>query len=261
MHAGKQQLVGAGAVALVAALACSVFLEPAAAQQAESPKAQSFYSDAQLERGTAVFASRCAGCHATNLTGEKRGSARGGPPLTGDRFLSNWEGESLDGLLTRMKTLMPRDDPGGLADDVYLDLLALVMKTNGLPGGAAPLTTESVSELQIPYKNGPPATPRNFKMVAVVGCLAHADNVWTLTRSSDPTVTKDQPATTGELKNAEAVGLGSGTFQLVSVKQFKPDSSEKHRVLAKGLLYKNDSGPNRLNVTSFQPLQQSCTSN
>jgi mono/diheme cytochrome c family protein len=219
----------------------------------------SFYSQEQAARGATVFQSRCSGCHNTDLTGEKRGSARGGPPLTGPQFMSNWEGESLDGLLTRMKTLMPRDDPGGLADEVYLDLVAYVSKVNGFPGGSAPLTSDIVADLQIPQKSGPAKAIGNFKMVAVVGCLAQADDVWSLTHTVAPVVTKDQPATAAELQQAEAAPLGADTFRLVSVAPFRPDSSRGHRVLAKGLLYRTTPGPNRLNVTSLQPLGASCT--
>ncbi len=183
-------------------LTAGFMMERAAAQQGGPVgSAGSFYSTAQAERGAAVFQSRCSGCHNTDLTGEKRGSARGGPALTGEQFMSNWEGENLDGLMTRMKTLMPRDDPGGLADETYLDLLAFIAKVNALPGGVEPLTAEGVADLTIPQKAGSGTKAiRNFKMVQLVGCLAQTDNVWTLTHSSEPIVTKDEPATTGELQ-------------------------------------------------------------
>src|SRR5882672_421479 len=96
---------------VVAGLTAGFLMERAAAQEGgAAASGGSFYSAAQAERGAAVFQSRCSGCHNTDLTGEKRGSARGGPALTGEQFMSNWEGENLDGLMTRMKTLMPRDD-------------------------------------------------------------------------------------------------------------------------------------------------------
>src|SRR5262249_42671073 len=193
------------------------------------------------------------------LTGEKRGSARGGPPLTGTQFMSNWEGENLDGLLTRMKTLMPRDDPGGLADDVYIDLLAYISKVNKFPGGSVALTSDIVADLQIPWKNGAPKAIGNFKLVEVVGCLAQTDDVWSLTHTVEPVVTKDQPATAAELRQAETAPLGTDTFRLVSVAAFRPGASRGHRVLAKGLLYRGTPGPNRLNLTSLQPLGASCT--
>jgi hypothetical protein len=236
-------------------------MERAAAQQG-GPVASgaSFYSAAQAERGAAVFQSRCSGCHNTDLTGEKRGSARGGPALTGEQFMSNWEGENLDGLMTRLKTLMPRDDPGGLADEVYLDLLAFIAKVNALPGGVEPLTTEGVADLTIPQKAGSGTKAlRNFKMVEVVGCLTQTDNVWNLRRTSEPIVTRDEPATTGELKAAETKPLGTEMFRLVSVTPFKPASSQGHKVLAKGLLYRAVPGPNRLNLTSLQSLGASCS--
>ena len=246
---------------IVAGLTTGFMMERAAAQQGGPvPGTGSFYSVAQAERGARVFQSRCSGCHNTDLTGEKRGSARGGPALTGEQFMSNWEGENLDGLMTRMKTLMPRDDPGGLADETYLDLLAFIAKVNALPGGVDPLTAEGVADLTIPQKAGSGTKAlRNFKMVQLVGCLAQIDNVWTLMHTSEPIVTKDEPATTGELKDAAAKPLGTEMFRLVSVAPFKPASSQGQKVLAKGLIYRAVPGPNRLNLTSLQPLGGSCS--
>jgi mono/diheme cytochrome c family protein len=246
---------------VVAGLTAGFMMERAAAQQGGPvASAASFYSTAQAERGAAVFQSRCSGCHNTDLTGEKRGSARGGPALTGEQFMSNWEGENLDGLMTRMKTLMPRDDPGGLADETYLDLLAFIAKVNALPGGVEPLTAEGVADLTIPQKAGSGTKAiRNFKMVQLVGCLAQTDNVWTLTHGSEPLVTRDEPATTGELQDARTKALGTEMFRLVSVAPFKPASSQGQRVLAKGLIYRAVPGPNRLNLTSLQPLGGNCT--
>jgi mono/diheme cytochrome c family protein len=258
---GRRQTVVTTVGLVAAAVTWGALAATVGAQEGgqNAGSAGSFYSQEQAARGATVFQSRCSGCHNTDLTGEKRGSARGGPPLTGSQFMMNWEGENLDGLLTRMKTLMPRDDPGGLADDVYLDLLAYISKVNKFPGGGAPLTSDIVADLQIPQKSGPAKTIGNFKLVEVVGCLVQADDVWSLTHTAEPIVTKDQPATTAELQQAETAPPGADTFRLVSVAPFKPGSSRGHRVLAKGLLYRATPGPNRLNLTSLQPLGASCT--
>ena len=47
------------------------------------------YSAAQAERGQEVYRSQCNECHGNALQG---GS---GPPLTGERFSSNWSGRPL----------------------------------------------------------------------------------------------------------------------------------------------------------------------
>ena len=47
------------------------------------------YSAAQAERGQEVYRSQCNECHGNALQG---GS---GPPLTGERFISNWSGRPL----------------------------------------------------------------------------------------------------------------------------------------------------------------------
>jgi hypothetical protein len=261
MMRGRARTFATGVGVIAAVLMGCVLVQARAAQQGGAPSigGASFYSQEQASRGGAVFQSRCSGCHNTDLTGEKRGSARGGPPLTGPQFMANWEGENLDGLLARMRSLMPRDDPGGLADEVYLDLLAFISKVNGFPGGTEPLRAEVVADLQIPQKNGASATIGNFKLVQVVGCLAQADNAWTLTHTTEPVVTRDQPVTTGELRDAAAKPLGADVYRLISIASFKPEPNRGHRVLAKGLIYRASPNVSRLNVTDLQPLGSTCS--
>ena len=65
------------------------------------------YTREQSDRGEKIYADRCAKCHGDTLQG-----IEAAPALVGPRFYSNWDGETLDALFERMRTSMPRIDPG-----------------------------------------------------------------------------------------------------------------------------------------------------
>src|SRR5262245_61881593 len=53
----------------------------------------------QAARGKAIFAGTCAGCHGADLNAANR------PALRGEGFLNHWMEDSLDALLTRVKSM------------------------------------------------------------------------------------------------------------------------------------------------------------
>ena len=71
-----------------------------AAVHAQSPDASlgkiwtGVYSADQASRGETTFASRCARCHASDLSGGQVGAAYA-PALGGERFLGSWESRNL----------------------------------------------------------------------------------------------------------------------------------------------------------------------
>ncbi|PWT85478.1 MAG: hypothetical protein C5B57_02875 [Blastocatellia bacterium] len=223
--------------------------------QGTEPKIWSgVYSAVQADRGKTVFQSTCTTCHNFDL----QGNSGRGPALVGDQFMTNWETESLSALFTRLKTTMPRNNPGSLTDDVYLDLLAYVLQANSYPAGREPLTSTSLADIQFLKKDGSgkKAVP-NFAMVAIVGCLAQADDRWVLTHTAEPVATQERASTDSELREAAGQPLGDGTFRLVSVFAQKPETHRGEKVQAKGLLYRVVSDK-RLNVTSLETLGPSC---
>jgi hypothetical protein len=153
---------------------------------------------------------------------------------------------------------MPRNNPGSLTEEIYLDLLAYILQTNGYPEGAAELSTTALAGIYILKKDGTStkAVP-NFAMVVMIGCLAQADSHWVLTHTSEPFITEERPSTDAELKDAASRPLGEDMFRLVSVYAYTPDIHKGHKVQAKGLLYRARDDK-RLNVTSLQPLGSSC---
>jgi mono/diheme cytochrome c family protein len=241
--------------AICLALAAVGVMAQTGAPQGNVPKIWSgVYFAAQAERGRVVFQDTCTTCHNFDLNGN---SGRG-PALVGDPFMENWETENLNALFTRMKTTMPRNNPGSLTEEIYLDLLAYILQTNGYPEGAAELSTTALAGIYILKKDGTStkAVP-NFAMVVMIGCLAQADSHWVLTHTSEPFITEERPSTDAELKDAASRPLGEDMFRLVSVYAYTPDIHKGHKVQAKGLLYRARDDK-RLNVTSLQPLGSSC---
>jgi len=96
------------------------------------------YSEDQAARGNTGFMARCANCHGASLGGT--GEA---PALAGPQFLSDFDSLSLGDLFDRIRTTMPQDNPGGLSRDAYADILAFLLKANGMPAGTKELDRRS----------------------------------------------------------------------------------------------------------------------
>ena len=96
------------------------------------------YTDAQAKRGEALYADRCASCHAPDLSGLDQA-----PPLTGADFGTEWNDTSLNDLFERIRISMPGDKPGSLDRQQVADALAFILNKNNFPAGAMELTTEA----------------------------------------------------------------------------------------------------------------------
>jgi S-disulfanyl-L-cysteine oxidoreductase SoxD len=89
------------------------------------------YTEAQATRGMATFGQSCAGCHAL--------AADGKAPLVGDSFWKSFSQKTVGDLLEFVSTYMPNGTPGSLNAAAYQDIVALMLKSNGFPAGAAEL--------------------------------------------------------------------------------------------------------------------------
>jgi mono/diheme cytochrome c family protein len=213
------------------------------------------YSTAQAARGKTTFETACIRCHGADLAGTTA------PPLAGDKFLANWETDSLNSLFVKIRDTMPPNFGTVLEPEAKLEILTYILQVNKFPAGSDDLKVESekLDAIQIVRKAGEAAAAPNFALVQVVGCLSQgSNNGWVLTSTSAPVVTKEQTSSPEALKRAEAQPLGADTFQLVSVVPFKPDLHKGHKVEAKGLLYR-DPDDKRINLTSLQMLAPSCS--
>ena len=212
------------------------------------------FTDAQATRGKANFLTgRCGGCHKLDLTGDR------GPALKGDDFLAHWENGSVVTLFDKIRETMPPNSPNETTDDAKIDIVAYLLQQNGYPVGKAELRADSDSlgivEL---VRKGQTSTIPNFALVQVVGCLTQGPNkAWTLTRTSDPVLTRDEEPSASALRTSQSKALGAQTFELVSVVPFKPETHAGQKMEARGLLYRNDNDA-RLNLTSLQTINNSC---
>jgi len=239
----------------VLALVGGTSRETAAAQAGDAKTPSGVYTGAQAERGKVRFLTSCGNCHGVDL----KGAAERAPALAGDPFMKNWETRNLNSLFTKIKTDMPRNQPGSLRDDIYLDIVAFILQANAFPEGTTELKAAVLDGVQI-LKTGSTAQKAvpNFALVETVGCLVEGpSNGWTLTNASEPLTSKDQPPTPQELKDAGSRPLGSDSYLLVSVIPFKPGAYKGNKIEAKGLLYRMPN-ENRLDVTSLEMIASSC---
>lgn len=243
MSTGKHAWVTGCLTLSVLLLAASVRVLSQAPPAAAKTAWDGVYTEAQATRATGVFGASCAGCH--TLTAE------GNRPLSGDQFWESYTQKSVGDLLTYVTKYMPNGNGGSLSADSYNDIVALILKSNGFPAGAAELTAERVANVQILPKSGSSELPANT-LARVVGCLARSGNEWVLTNATAPARTdKTQP------DPADAtVALGTRTIPLKFVLT-KLDPFVGQRMSASGMLI-GAGGANGLNVAVIGRVAETC---
>jgi hypothetical protein len=133
----------------------------AGAQDVPEPPARSttagVYSAAQAQAGQAIFESTClGGCH--NL-GSHKGLA----------FKQHFDGRLVWDLYDVILETMPKDDPGSLTPADTAQLVAYLLKLNGLPAGKddLPIDAAVLKKIKIEVPPGERA-PRPFDTLRVV---------------------------------------------------------------------------------------------
>ena len=96
------------------------------------------YTEAQAQRGQALYTQHCASCH-----GEDLSAGTEAPPLAGDVFLSGWKGNTLGGLFEKMSTMMPQTDPGSLSAAQNAEILAYMLSAGKARAGEIDLKGEA----------------------------------------------------------------------------------------------------------------------
>ena len=135
----------AGAVLSGILTIAGVVLQPDSPHAAGQPGelGDGVYTERQANRGARVYRTTCESCHAPNLEGSEEG-----PTLRGDEFLEGWDGEVLAELMILMVDTMPEENPGGLAEEEYTDVLSYLLQQNGYPPGDE-LTSETMEDITI----------------------------------------------------------------------------------------------------------------
>lgn len=125
-HVRHRLAIAAG---FVAAAASSVLAE-AGAEPAERPVS---YAADQADRGEGRYRKDCEECHGDDL----KGGMNGGAPLRGLAFEEKFfEGLPASVMFSFMSSTMPPNAPGRYSAHIYADLMAYVLKRNGVKEGA-----------------------------------------------------------------------------------------------------------------------------
>jgi mono/diheme cytochrome c family protein len=94
------------------------------------------FSKAQADRGRDVFVTVCANCHT-------RGQFSDGT------WRRKWEGRTVFDVLESIRTTMPNDNPSGLSDGEYLDVITYLLAQNGYPAGAQDASEAALKKVRI----------------------------------------------------------------------------------------------------------------
>ena len=108
---------------------------PASATRAAAPAPPStpvsgIFTEGQADRGRTAFDEVCADCHTTS-------------EFRGRTFQSNWGRRTVYSFFRTVRSTMPDDNPGGLEEQTYLDVVSYVLRINGHAAGASEMTPES----------------------------------------------------------------------------------------------------------------------
>ena len=88
------------------------------------------FTEAQADRGGTTFDEVCSECHTTS-------------EFRGRTFQSNWGRRTVYSLFRTLRSTMPDDNPGGLEEQVYLDVVSYILSMNGHGPGTSELSPDS----------------------------------------------------------------------------------------------------------------------
>lgn len=109
----------------------AIALVPATEPNASAPApAAGIFSEAQADRGRTAFDEVCSDCHTTS-------------EFRGRTFQSNWGRRTVYSFFRTIRSTMPDDNPGGLDEQTYLDVVSYILRINGHGAGATEMTADS----------------------------------------------------------------------------------------------------------------------
>ena len=202
------------------------------------------YTDDQASRGDAVFSTTCANCHTLDSTGSR--------PLSGKKFWDSYTQKTVGDLFTFIQKNMPNGNGGSLSEKTYADLVALVLKSNGVPAGTTELVPSAVAAIPIISKDGPAELPAGA-LVRVVGCLAKNGSDFVLTSATSPLRTDNNA---GVAPDDATRPLGDKSIALKFLLT-KLDANIGKRMSATGLLI-GVGGAGGLNVSTVTKVADLC---
>jgi mono/diheme cytochrome c family protein len=129
---------------LLAAITLPILSASLAAQNGVPTTTRSgVYDREQALRGQDVYAGNCRSCH----TPESH---------TGQLFNSKWSGKSLLELYAYVRDQMPKNDPGSLSAQEYVEVLAYLLLLNRMPQGDTELPSDTAALRRIRIETSTP---------------------------------------------------------------------------------------------------------
>jgi mono/diheme cytochrome c family protein len=138
---GQVASATASLVLVVVALMCGS--QRSSAQQGKT-QWDGVYSEAQANRGRAIYSDVCAVCHSSNLYGTELA-----PALTSAALIVRWGNRPLADLFEYTQVFMPFNSPGGLTRQQNADILAFILQQARFPAGRADLPAQADDLKQI----------------------------------------------------------------------------------------------------------------
>jgi mono/diheme cytochrome c family protein len=103
------------------------------------------YTDEQAGRGKEVYFGSCRSCHTA-------------ASHTGATFSKWWKGKRMSELFAFVSQKMPKNDPGSLSAEDYVDVIAYLLKMNAFPVGKDELIPDVIAlkDIRIETKRSAP---------------------------------------------------------------------------------------------------------
>jgi cytochrome c553 len=125
-------------------------LAPAAAAPATpalpEAAADGWYLESQARAGATAYAAQCASCHGAALGGGV------GPSLVGSQFWRRWAGKPFSAIFSEVHVRMPMQAPGSVAPDTSVDIIAFMLRRNGVAAGPRALTDRADLSRALPAR-------------------------------------------------------------------------------------------------------------
>lgn len=96
------------------------------------------YSAPQATRGEETYMAVCVSCHPAGT-------------YKAPGFRATWKGRPLSDLFDQVREKMPKNDPASLSQQEYIQVVAYLLKINGVPAGESdlPADTEALKKIRI----------------------------------------------------------------------------------------------------------------
>jgi mono/diheme cytochrome c family protein len=127
--AGSPACIAAAMVLLGAVVLRSAPMESAQETKPPISTMTGVFTAAQAGRGEETYMTICVGCHPAGT-------------YTGQTFNTTWGNRPLSDLFSIIKNTMPKVDPGMLTPQETAQVIAYILKSNGVPPGKAELPPE-----------------------------------------------------------------------------------------------------------------------